>query len=166
MLPTSANHLGFTVYSFSWPGAQQVECLKVSGDPLRQCAQMRESGSATVVEIGETRSSSRRLFSDSFRSCTPVLAFYGDGRMLLHHSAAFDTDTLDGLLRENPTDVYVVARTGRAATFPRQGANAAYVVNHAPTATNVHIVEVADTTIAVDVRPGNISIWHTSPSKA
>jgi hypothetical protein len=175
-------HKGFTVYSFGNPPTQNIKCIE-KGDEIKSFADIPRGSDVKHVEIGETKSGKEHLFSGGFVTCTPVIAFYGNGSMALHHSARYtsvrasspkkgstntehhDPGHLDTLLDHpefgRPTDVFVVAREGKQDQYSRQSGNSIYAINHAQVGTSVHVMEVPPRIVAVDITPGNLDIWLT-----
>jgi hypothetical protein len=177
------NHqMGFTVYSFGQRPTQNIKCIekRSESNSFAEIAKMRD---VKHVEPGDTESGKTRLFSGGFVNCTPVIAFYGNGDVAMHHSARYasvlpspseegstntehlDPAHLDALLDHpefgRPTDLFVVAREGKQNQYTRQSGNSIYAVNHAQDGTSVHVIQVPPRIIAVDVTPGNLDVWLT-----
>jgi hypothetical protein len=163
--------IAFTIYSFGNRPAQNVQHLPSdqyanSADaycPLPMPCHTATGATGTViVGIGAAGFSHHRLVSTSFASCTPIAAFYRDGKIALYHAnSAPERDVRrQQLLSAGPTDIFVVTRPGEGHQMLAQSAQALDIIQHAPRLCNVHIVEVPRQLLAIEVTPGRLAIYQ------
>jgi len=115
-----------------------------------------------IVGVGGVGRSTKAIVSNSFSSCTPLIAKFADGSVGLYHAAwAANIDPKrEYLLAARPVDIFVITKDGEGAHTGRQTAQAIDVVDQAFPETNVHIVAMPRATLSVEARPEKIVIRH------
>lgn len=167
------NNDNLTIYSYGNKPAISVE--------LKSSVQYRDSDFANcslpsackthnttdgtvIVGVGGVGRSTTAVVSNSFGSCTPIIARFSDGSIGMYHAAfaPLNDPMRAQLLNAEPTDIFVVTKDGFGAHIGRQTAQAIDTVQQAPPGSNVHIVTVPRATLAVEARPGKIVIFSTT----
>jgi hypothetical protein len=104
------DNVGFTVYSFGRRPNQNIKCLEKRSESKSR-SEIPQTGDVKHVEPGDTESGRSHLFSRGFVNCTPVVAFYGNGGMAMHHSARYTSFLPSDMRKEAPTPNISILRT-------------------------------------------------------
>ena len=128
------------------------------------CKTQKISDGTLIIGVGAVGRSTTAVVSNSFASCTPIVARFSDGSVGMYHAAFSPLNDLQRsqLLKAKPTDIFVITKDGQGAHVGRQTAQAIDTVQQAPPGTNVHIVTVPRATLAVEARPDRITIFSTT----
>ncbi|MFM0069269.1 hypothetical protein [Paraburkholderia aspalathi] len=150
----------FSVYSFSdKPPSIQLASKVSTVDKLRSDVRSKNTDEVAEVGVGKVATHASRAYSDSFGPCTAVVAIR-NGQVTLHHSSSFDTDTLNAMLKDESSEIHIVAKP--VGNIRRQAANIDYILKSASENANVHIIDAKTSGLtAIDATPSGIVIYHT-----